>query len=199
MSDSIGNIVATADGVKGVTSAHALIVNAVRDFASKPQGPSDALTAALLGVDREDLTARAGVRYLMRVGAWRYEPNGDFNRAMNHLFAHYEGRPAVEPETYQEQTKQIIQDLWGFECVPIVIVPKEAAAKPERKPNPGKVTRRPRMISDDEAAQYNEEGESGSRTFKSINEQAAEPKKPKVDTRGASARLKKVIDIQRNG
>lgn len=170
----------------------ALLVDRVREFVANPEGPADDMIESLLSAERTDISAQAAVRYMLRVGAWRSERNGGFHEAMNHLFAHYEERPAVDPTEYQATTKQIIQDNWNYECVPIVIVPRAPKPETEEKAKRKPPARKAKAYT--EAEEAAEEGVSGSRTYKSINEQ-----KKGIDTTGASERLKKVIGIQREG
>ena len=162
------------------------ITQQVKSFVADPDGPSDEMIDALLAADRSDITGKAAVRYMMQVGAWRFERNGGFHHAMNHFFAHYEGRETIDPEQYQTLTKDLIKDLWGYECKEIVPAPKVEAPVKKAKPK-AKTKAKAYTVNEDE-----EEGESGSRIFKSIREQ------DEIDTRGASDRLKKTIAIQRN-
>lgn len=137
----------------------------------------------ILEMDRTNTTGQSAVRYLMQIGKWRYEQNGDFYKAMEHLFGYYHGRPEIDAKIYQQTTYDIIKNAWGYECV-IVESPggSEEPKEPAKKTTKGKRSTR----------QKSEEGDSGSKTFKSLNENND------IDTSNASERLKKVIDIQRN-
>lgn len=144
------------------------IVETVKDFTKEPDGPADEMLDALLAADRNDLTGKSAIRYMMRLGIWRPERNGGFHDAINHFFAHYDGRETMEPEEYQAKTKSLIQEAWGYECAEIVApAPTKVETKPKVKKKP--VTRKAETVPEDE-----EEGESGSRTFKTIREQEEE-------------------------
>lgn len=136
----------------------------------------------LLMSPRDDIESQAVVRYLMQIKHWPFTPESDFAKALDHLFGEYPGRVKRDPKEYQDTTFALIKETFGYEC--IVVVPEP---RPEPKPNPGKVTRRPKMVKEETVE---EEGESGSRTFKSLNNSD-------IDTTGASERLKRTIAIQR--
>jgi hypothetical protein len=148
------------------------------------KGADRSFIATLSGLERDDIMGHATVRYLMRKGHWPFTPNSEFAEVMDHFFATYPEKKAVDPVEYQSTTFDIIKAAWDYECVPIVIEPTPAS---EKKPNPGKRSKKPRMEPDPD---YNQEGESGSRTFKSLEDHD-------IDTKGASERLKKTIAIQR--
>lgn len=143
-------------------------------------------TGLLMNMDRNAIEGQAVVRYLMQLKHWPFTPESEFSAALDHLFAEYPGRTKREAQEYQDTTFQLIKETFDYEC--IVVVPEP---RPEPKPNPGKVTRRPKMVKESETeGGAQDEGESGSRTFKSLNDSD-------IDTTGASDRLKKVIAIQR--
>ena len=122
----------------------------------------------LLMSPRDDIECQAVVRYLMQLKHWPMTPDSDFSKALEHLFGDYPERPKRDAAEYQQLTKDMIQQAFGYECVTIV---PEAKPAVEAKPNPGKRTSKPRMQSEAESL---EEGESGSRTFKSIRESEAD-------------------------
>lgn len=168
---------------------HDILVSQVKAFAADPDSDANDMLESLLVLDREDLLGQASIRYLMRTGAWRYERTGNFHAAINHLFAHFTERVPVEPLAYQEATKAIIQEKWGYECIPIEIKVVERPVVDSKKSVTKPVARRGvRTTATEEASLV-----SGSKTFQSIN------KSNEIDTDGASSRLKKVIEIQRNG
>lgn len=176
-----------------MTGVEIEVVEQVRIFAGddSPTAPSGDLTDSLLALDRDNLTGKSAIRYLMRIGKWRFESNGGFHDAMQHLFGHFEGCQTVEPEVYQAQSTTLIKDLWNYDYV--MPIPAPAVEKtPAAKKKPVR-SRKAYTIPDDEVTGSSEEGVSGSKKFKSINEQNA------IDTTGASDRLKKVINIQRGG
>jgi hypothetical protein len=105
----------------------------------------------------------------MQIKHWPFTPGSDFSSALDHLFGEYPGRTKRDPQEYQDTTFAMIKEAFDYECV--VVVPEPQEPKPEKKPNPGKRTSKPRMQSEEESV---EEGESGSRTFKSIREHDAE-------------------------
>lgn len=134
-------------------------------------------------MDRNDIKAKAAIRYLFNVGKWSLEEGSKFAEVLEHHFAKNDGMVEMEPQIYQKVTGEIIKDLWDHEIQVVVIQPAPKAENP--KPvRTAKKTRK--SVSTDS------EGESGSRTFKSL-------KQHDIDTTGASDRLKKVINIQRNG
>ena len=121
--------------------------------------------ATMQGLDRNDIEGQATIRYLMQLKHWPFTPDSEFAGLLNHFFGAYPDRKSMTPEDYQKTTFDMIKSAFDYECVVVVPEPKpEAEAK---KPNPGKRTSKPRMQSEAESL---EEGESGSRTFKSINQ-----------------------------
>lgn len=138
----------------------------------------------LLGMERNDIKAKAAIRYLLNVGKWSFEEGSKFADALEHHFAKHDGMVSMEPQTYQKLTGDIIMELWGHEIVVVVPVSQPAAEKPAAK--------KPRSYKKNEDITLAKETASGSRTFKSLNEH-------NINTSGASDRLKKVINIQRNG
>lgn len=127
-----------------------------------------AFLSTMQNLDRNSIEGQATIRYLMQLKHWPFTPDSEFEGLLNHFFGHYPDRKSMKAEDYREVTDGLIKDTWGYECV--VVVPEPVAPKAE-KPNPGKRTSKPRMVSE---AQSVEEGESGSRTFKTIREQEAD-------------------------
>lgn len=116
------------------------------------------------GLDRNDIQAQATIRYLMQLKHWPFTPDSDFEGLLDRFFGEYPDRQKLTGPEYQEQTAALIKEAFDYEC--IVVVPEPAAPKAE-KPNPGKRVAKPRMQSEEDSV---EEGETGSRTFKSIRE-----------------------------
>lgn len=141
---------ALADGVK------AFLASGDRSF-----------LATMQGLDRNDIEAQATVRYLMQLKHWPFTPDSEFEGLLNHFFGTYPDRVQVAPADYQAKTFDLIKNTFDYECV--VVVPEPAAPKAE-KPNPGKRASKPRMQSEADSVEDGEEGETGSRTFKSIRE-----------------------------
>ena len=121
--------------------------------------------AHMLERPRDDIEGQAIVRYLMQIKHWPFTPGSEFAEVLEHLFGEYPERQKMEPGEYQATTEKMILEAFGYQCIEVVPEPK-----PEPKPNPGKRSKRPQMVPDDEG----EEGETGSKTFKSIREQEAE-------------------------
>jgi hypothetical protein len=120
----------------------------------------------LQAMDRNDQSGQAVVRYLMQIKHWPFTADSVFSDLLTHFFADCGERTKVDPVDYKAATAKMIKDAFDYECIEIVAEPR-----PEPKPNPGKVTRRPKMISEaEDTKDDSEEGESGSRVFKSINE-----------------------------
>lgn len=132
----------------------------------------------LLEMDRNNIEGQAVIRYLMNRQHWPLTPESDFATALERLFGEFPERIKRDPVEYIEITSQLIKNSFDYECV---------VRLPPPPPVEEKKTTRKRKTPQDK--RETEEGESGSRVFKSINE---------VDTQGASERLKKVIEIQRN-
>jgi hypothetical protein len=147
---------------------------------------ASALVEALLSADRESITAKAAVRYLLQVKRWDLTPESPMAPAMEHLFASYEGKPKPEPEVYRAQTRELIQALWGFEVVEVPLTPEvERKEKPEPKakvPKKKAPARKP-----------------APRKVRETTEPSGQDISVDIDTTGASSRLKKVIAIQRSG
>jgi hypothetical protein len=116
-------------------------------------------------LDINDIQAQATIRYLLQIKHWPLTPDSDFARIMDRFFGEAPGRTKLSGADYQEATAQIIKSTWGYECVAVVPVVRE------EKLNPGKPTRRPKMIKDN----AEDEGETGSKTFKSINQLDDQP------------------------
>lgn len=129
---------------------------------------------------RDDIESQAVVRYLMQIKHWPFTPDSGFSLALEHLFTDHPERKARDPQEYRETTFALIKASFGYECIEVVAEPK-----PEPKLNPGKVTRRPKMVA--------EKDDLGG----SQDEPVRSKGKSSLDTTGASDRLKKVIDIQR--
>lgn len=121
----------------------------------------------LQGLDRNDIEGQATVRYLMQLKHWPFTPDSDFSGLLTHFFGAYPERKSLAPEEYQKTTFDLIKDTWDYECVVVVPEPREPK---EEKPKVEKRATKPRMQKDSS----DEEGESGSRTFKSINQAETE-------------------------
>lgn len=134
----------------------------------------------LLSMDRDDIRGQAVVRYLLNRQHWPFTPESDFAQALEHLFGEYPERKKLIPAEYVKTTANLIKEAFDYECVVIVPTPRPAA---EAKASPPRKSRKSPTVPNED------EGVSGSRVFKSINE---------IDTQGASDRLKKVIEIQRS-
>lgn len=120
--------------------------------------------ATMQGLDRNDIEGQATVRYLMQLKHWPFTPDSDFAGLLDHFFGAYPERKLLTPEEYQKTTFEMIKGAWDYECVVVVPEPREPKAE---KPNPGKRAAKPRMQSEADSV---EEGETGSRTFKTIRE-----------------------------
>jgi len=115
---------------------------------------------ALLEMDRNDVSGQAIVRYLMNKRHWPFTPDSDFAQAIQHLFGEYPERIKRAPEEYVKATSELIKQAFDYECVTIV---------PEPRPEPTPKTKAaPKKSRKSETVPSEEEGESGSRTFKSI-------------------------------
>ena len=139
----------------------------------------------LKGLERTDITGQAIVRYLMQLKHWPFTPDSDFAQTLEYFFGHFPERTLLEPAEYQATTFSLIKDAFDYECVVVVPEVRERPAvveKPARK-----TSRKPATVPDSHVEES--EGESGSRSFKTLRE---------MDTTGASERLKQVIAIQRS-
>lgn len=132
----------------------------------------------LRAMDRNSIEGQSVVRYLMQLKHWPMTPESDFDGLLNHFFAAYPERKAIEPSEYRDTTFALIKSTFDYECVVVVPEPK---AEVEHKPNPGKVTRRPKMVKEED------------------DKYAQEAPEADINTDGASDRLKRVIGIQRAG
>lgn len=119
-------------------------------------------------MDRNDIQGQATVRYLMQLKHWPFTPDSDFAELLTHFFAAFPERKAMEPEVYQKTTFDLIKDAWDYECVAVVPEPREPKVE---KPKATKRSTKPAMMSESSS---DEEGESGSKTFKSINQAETE-------------------------
>ena len=131
------------------------------------------------GLERADITGQAVVRYLMQLKHWPFTPDGDFAQTLEYFFGHFPERTLLEPSEYQAATFSLIKDAFDYQCITVVPEIKDrppAEEKTARKPGCWPKSSEP------------EEGESGSKTFKTLRD---------VNTDGASVRLKQVIAIQR--
>lgn len=115
-------------------------------------------------MDRNDIAGQATLRYLMQLKHWPFTPDSDFAGLLEHFFGTFAERKPITSEEYQKETFDLIKDAWGYEC--IIVIPEPVAPKVE-KPKAGKKAIKPRMVSESES---DDEGESGSRSFKSINQ-----------------------------
>jgi hypothetical protein len=109
---------------------------------------------------RDDIQAQAVVRYLMQIKHWPFTPDSDFAHALEHLFGDYPERKKVDPVEYKATTEKLILEMFGYQCIEVVPEPAPVEEKAE-KPKRGKKSVKEKA---------DEEGESGSRTFKSLNE-----------------------------
>ena len=139
------------------------IVAGVKEFLD---GGDRSFLSDLLAGPRDNVEGQAVVRYLMQIKHWPFTPGSEFAETLEHLFGEYPERKKMDPEEYRTTTEKMILEAFDYQCIEVVPEPK-----PEPKPNPGKRTKRPQMVKDDDGE---EEGESGSKTFKSIREQEAE-------------------------
>jgi hypothetical protein len=121
------------------------------------------------GLDRQDIEGQATVRYLMQLKHWPFTPDSDFAGLLDHFFGAFPDRKSLSPEEYQAKTFDLIKSTWGYECV--VVVPEPRPEPEAKKPAvKSKASKKPLTVKEDSE----EEGESGSRTFKSIRQQEAE-------------------------
>jgi hypothetical protein len=121
----------------------------------------------LRGMDRDDIQGQATIRYLIQIKHWPFTQDSEFAELLEHFFGSYVGRKSLPAEEYQKKTFDMIKDAWNYECVVPVVEPKEPIAD---KPKAGKRAAKPKMVSENH---LDEEGESGSKTFKSINQAAS--------------------------
>lgn len=123
------------------------------------------------GLDRNDIEAQATIRYLMQLKHWPFTPDSDFAGLLDHFFGEFPERARRDPEEYQTKTFDLIKSTWDYECVVVVPTPRPAEEKkPAAKTKP-KGSKKPQMVEDTDGE---EEGETGSRTFKSIRQQEGE-------------------------
>lgn len=118
-------------------------------------------------MDRNDIQGQATIRYLIQLKHWPFTPDSEFAGLLEHFFGSYEGRKSLSPQEYQNTTFEMIKSAWGYECVLPVVEPKEPVVE---KTKSSRKASKPKMVSEDSL----EEGESGSKTFKSINQAASE-------------------------
>lgn len=151
------------------------------------------LLEKLLEQPSEDLTALGAVRYLFHKKLWdSTQPLAP--EVLNKFYGPQTFTPeALTPEQYRAGTAAVILSDYAFEMpeyVPYVAPPREDRpqrdfSKPGKKPKRQAVERH-----DGNTVTDLTEGESGSRTYRSLADHG-------VDTTGASERVKKVIGIQR--
>ena len=165
-----------------MTELEMAIVRQTKDLAEgKNQGHE--LLDSLLGVDRENITGQSAIRYLLQIKLWDLTPTSPFAPAMQHLFGQYDGKPRVEPEVYRAKTRDLIRDLWGFECIEAPLTPEVV-----RESSPHKSTTKKKAPAKKPAP----------RKVKEVPSRAGgQDISTDIDTTGASSRLKKVIAIQR--
>lgn len=155
------------------------------------------LLEELLEQEPGDITTLAAVRYLFHKRLW----DGTQPLAPDVIAKFYtpEGFGNRTAEEYRTLTGVAILTDYGYEMPEYV--PYVPEPRPERPQRDGKAKRKPKQQAVERHESRNgehivtdlTEGESGSRTFKSLAEHDS------VDTTGASDRLKKVIGIQRKG
>lgn len=161
-----------------MTDLESVVVRQTKDLVEgKNEGHE--LLDSLLGLDRENITGKAAIRYLLQAKAWELTLTNPFAPAMEHLFAHYEGKPKEEPEVYRAKTRDLIKDLWGFECVEAPLAPEKPPYQPPEKKAPPKKRAAPKT------------SKTNTRSVETSDISTD------IDTKGASSRLKKVIAIQR--
>lgn len=117
-------------------------------------------------LDRNSIEGQATIRYLMQLKHWPFTPDSDFAGLLEHFFGTFPERKSLEPAEYQAKTASLIKDAWDYECV--VVVPEPRPEPEEKKPTVK--SKKPKTVKD----VAEEEGESGSRTFKSIRQQEAD-------------------------
>ena len=122
------------------------------------------------GLDRNSIEAQATIRYLMQLKHWPLTPDSDFAGLLDRFFGEYPERTKMDAETYRQTTFDMIKSAWQYECIVVLPEPKAEAEDMPKKPARGKAAKKSHMVKDDEG----EEGETGSKTFKSIREQEAE-------------------------
>ena len=142
-----------------------VLAQGVRDFLDSGDR---SFLSTMQDMDRNDIEAQATIRYLMQLKHWPFTPDSDFAGLLERFFGQFPDRKSLAPEEYQKTTFDLIKATWDYECV--AVVPEPAAPKAEKKPSPAKRSSKPAMAKDES----DEEGESGSRTFKSIRQQEAE-------------------------
>lgn len=132
------------------------LVSDVKEFLDS--GDRSFLTILRTG-DRNDIEGQAVVRYLMQLKHWPFTPESDFAEALDHLFGEYPERKKIEPAEYQATTEKMILEAFGYQCIEVKPEPAKVEEKVE-KPKKAKVTKQ----------KSDEEGESGSRTFKRLKD-----------------------------
>lgn len=118
---------------------------------------SDEFLAILFAMDVEDIFPRAVIRYLMNSGGWplgvKVHNTENWSNVIEKFFGVITGGTKFIPDNYLEVTKSIIKDAFDYDIadpVKVEVEPKKTAKKTAKKTT--------------------EEGESGSKTFKSIQE-----------------------------
>lgn len=126
----------------------------------------------LKALDRNNIEGQAVIRFLIQKKLWTFVSDSDFSDLLDHFFGYYPERLVTKPESYRQQTFDMIKSAWNYECVVEIL---ESKVEVREKPKEKKSTPLP---------------DRDEKITKSSS-------KAILDTTGASDRLKKIIAIQR--